>query len=370
MTVKVKPYPNDQNRWWVEIRFRWPEDRTLYRERRIAQVTSKSGALRWGEAAERTLICAGKAALTPPPPAKEVPTLKDFAPRFISEHARANRHKASGIHTKERIFALHLLPALGAKRLDEITDAEVQAFKTRESIQKLGRKSLNCIMTVLSSALNVARSWGIISTVPTIKMVKAESPPAPFYDFDQYAKLVEAARAAGSKYLLAVLLGGDAGLRRGEMLAIRKADVDLVRGQLHVRRSSWNGIEDLPKGGRSRSVTLTKELAKALQHAASPRVLGEINENEIQLWIERLTAAAGLPVTRSLHILRHTFCSHLAMHGAPTRAIQVAAGHASITTTELYMHLSPSAEEGAIRLLDDARQRGKGGAKVPASPLN
>src|SRR5207302_11400992 len=53
-----------------------------------------------------------------------------------------------------------------------------------------------------------------------------------------------------------------------------------------------------------------------------------------------------------VHRLRHTFCSHLAMRGAPARAIQELAGHMDLATTQRYMHLSPAAIEGAIRLLD------------------
>ena len=72
-------------------------------------------------------------------------------------------------------------------------------------------------------------------------------------------------------------------------------------------------------------------------------------------------------VQKGVHILRHTFCSHLAMQGAPSRAIQELAGHRDLGTTQRYMHLSPAALEAAIRLLERDEplaswsQRGGGG---------
>ena len=63
-------------------------------------------------------------------------------------------------------------------------------------------------------------------------------------------------------------------------------------------------------------------------------------------------AARRAHVKAGIHILRHTFCSHLAMRGAPARAIQELAGHQDLSTTQRYMHLSPSAVENAIRLLE------------------
>ena len=58
-----------------------------------------------------------------------------------------------------------------------------------------------------------------------------------------------------------------------------------------------------------------------------------------------------------VHILRHTFCSHLAMRGAPARAIQELAGHQDLTTTQRYMHLSPA----AIEARDQAARRDRHG---------
>jgi site-specific recombinase XerD len=55
---------------------------------------------------------------------------------------------------------------------------------------------------------------------------------------------------------------------------------------------------------------------------------------------------------RGVHILRHSFCSHLAMRGVPARSIQALAGHRNLTTTERYLHLSPRAIDDAIRLLE------------------
>ena len=61
--------------------------------------------------------------------------------------------------------------------------------------------------------------------------------------------------------------------------------------------------------------------------------------------IKRQEKRAGLRVT-GWHVLRHTFCSHLAMRGAPAIAIQELAGHASIAVTNRYMHLAPGELRG------------------------
>ena len=58
------------------------------------------------------------------------------------------------------------------------------------------------------------------------------------------------------------------------------------------------------------------------------------------------------------HILRHTFSSRLAMKGATAKSIQDLAGHRDLATTQRYMHLSPSALDDAIKLLDGTRNFG------------
>lgn len=62
--------------------------------------------------------------------------------------------------------------------------------------------------------------------------------------------------------------------------------------------------------------------------------------------------SAGADASGALHILRHTFCSHLAAKGAPALSIQKLAGHKSLSTTLGYMHLANGGTERAIRLLE------------------
>lgn len=77
-----------------------------------------------------------------------------------------------------------------------------------------------------------------------------------------------------------------------------------------------------------------------------------VTQKMVQVMMRRVASRAN--VKAGVHILRHTFCSHLAMRGAPARAIQELAGHQDLGTTQRYMHLSPAALEAAIRLLDAA----------------
>jgi site-specific recombinase XerD len=85
--------------------------------------------------------------------------------------------------------------------------------------------------------------------------------------------------------------------------------------------------------------------AGALRRRGEP-----LTQEVVQVLVRRTARQAN--VKPGIHILRHTFCSHLAMRGAPARAIQELAGHQDLGTTQRYMHLSPAALDAAIRLLE------------------
>ncbi len=223
---------------------------------------------------------------------------------------------------------------------------------------------------MLRVLMRMAVEWGVIERMPcTIRLLPAPKTSAGFFDFEEFESLVQAGQATDARAHLIVLLGGEAGLRCGEMMALEWCDVDLQKRQLRVRQSEWKGHVTAPKGGRMRYVPLTVRLAAALRahrHLRGARVLCSpeghaLTMREVQGLVRRAARRAG--VREGVHRLSHTFCSHLAMRGAPATAIQELAGHADLVTTQRYMHLSPAAIDAAIRLLDSSL-RGSGSGDI------
>ena len=358
MSVKVRPYK--RGGWEVDIRLRLADGR-MHRERTRSSASSRSAASRFGELRERELLLQGV-----PKRREEVPTLNAFWQRFMDGYVLANRLKPSGVAAKQSIGRAHLVPHLGTKRLDLITTEDVQ--RLMRALVVRAPKTVNNVLTVLNVLLRKAVEWDVVDRIPcTIRLLPIPKTQAQFHDFEQFEHLVNAAERLDARAYLLVLLGGEAGLRCGEMMALERGDIDLQKRQICVQRSDWKGHVTAPKGGRLRYVPMTIRLAAAVQkhrHLRGKRVLCQddgspLTQKIVQDHVGR--AARRANVKEGVHILRHTFCSHLAMRGAPARAIQELAGHQDLATTQRYMHLSPAAVDAAIRLLDGDRSASKRG---------
>jgi integrase len=377
--VKVREYRRrgkPSGSWEVDVRLDLPSG-GRYRERVKVAVTGRTNARRWALDREAEVLALARQGLDAVAirarlqgrevneDKMEIPTLETFKARFAREHLVAERRKPSSIAAVESIYREHLAPILGAKPVDAITEADVQVLKAR--LAGKSPKTTNNVLAVLGSMLRRAAEWGVIERVPRVRFLRVPLSTPPFYDFAEYRRLVEAAGKVDHRVEVVVLLGGDAGLRRGEMLALEWTDLDFPRHTIHVQRSEWNGQVTAPKGGRSRRVPMTERLAEALRahrHLRGPRVVygedGATPTNKVvRLWMEAAERRAMLPTKGRIHVLRHTFCSHLAMQGAPAKAIQELAGHTTLAMTARYMHLSPAAKDAAIRLLDQ-RPDGEG----------
>ena len=156
MSVNIRRHP--RGGWDVDINVLLATGDRHRERRKLSASYSKTTAREWGERRERELL------LTGPKVRKEVPTLEAFAPRFVDGYARANRQKPSGVAAKESILRLHLIPELGSRTLDTITNEQVQRLKLR--LHDKSPKTINNVLSVLNVLLKQSVEWGVLDKMP------------------------------------------------------------------------------------------------------------------------------------------------------------------------------------------------------------
>lgn len=152
-----------------------------------------------------------------------------------------------------------------------------------------------------------------------------------------------------------VRIAAYAGLRRGELVALRWRDVDFAGQKIVVRRSVSADVEvNSTKSRRAREVPLPDQAAEAFERLSrrsdftSPddyvfasRFGRRLDASALRRRFERARAAAGLGPLR-FHDLRHTYGSLLVAGGIDLASVKAAMGHARISTTERYLHARPA----------------------------
>lgn len=148
-----------------------------------------------------------------------------------------------------------------------------------------------------------------------------------------------------------------AGLRQGELLALRWRDVDFAGSALTVARAMSAGVESTTKSGRVRRVPLADQAAAALNRLSRREpftapgelvfcnLLGRpLDGSALRRRYRRAQLAAEVRPLR-FHDLRHTFGSLLAARGVDVVTIQKAMGHSALSTTSRYLHARPASEQ-------------------------
>lgn len=148
--------------------------------------------------------------------------------------------------------------------------------------------------------------------------------------------------------ILEVLYGG--GLRIGELCGLSLGDLDRRAGVVRVlgkgKKERICPLNETALAAVDRYLERRGELLAKLHPGADPEALflnhrgGRLTPRSIARHIDAYVRKLGLPRNVSPHALRHSFATHLLGSGADVRTIQELLGHASLSTTQRYMHVS------------------------------
>jgi integrase len=180
------------------------------------------------------------------------------------------------------------------------------------------------------------------------------------WDFEIREEVLAAMRAEDHQDAELVRVAAYAGLRMGELLALRWRHVDFPGHALTVARAMSAGVESSTKSGRVRRVPMPDQAAAALDRLSrredftDPDELVFVNPlgrpldgSALRRRFKRARDAAGLRPLR-FHDLRHTYGSLLAAAGVDLVTIQSAMGHSQLATTSRYLHAKPAAEQAEV----------------------
>ena len=308
------------------------------------------------------------------------------------------RKPAVKIRTYERyesFIRLQVIPHVGNIQLQKLTPMHLQSLYSKLLGDGKKASTVNTLHWMIHRALSDAVKWELIAKNPC----KAVEPPRRArYEFrvltvEEAQKLLAIARGHGMEALFVLAL--TTGMRRGELLALKWQDIDFEGGALHVRRAFTRAkgqryLEAEPKTQKSRRSILlapgTIEVLKQhrLKQLEAKRQAGEdweerdlvfctavgtpLNPNKVLERFGTLLKRAGLPHIR-LHDLRHSVATLLLKLDVHPKIVQELLGHGRIAETlDIYSHVLPTMQEGAMHKLNNNLQWRRGEAAMTLEP--
>jgi len=308
----------------------------------------------------------------PEPVHAAAPLLADYAPPWVRTRltVRGEPLRPRVRHLYENQLRLHIIPCMGSMRLTDITTPVVREWcATLRRPDGPGVSTAAKCYRLLRSILTTAVEDGLIAVNPcTIKgagVERAEERPIP-----SVAQALDLADAVGPRLRCAVLLAAFVGLRKGELLGLRRCDVDLVRREISVvqqRQVDRHGQQLVgpPKTDAGvRSLAIPSSLVDELQvhldayaqvggdgYVFTGERGGPLAAHVMHCAWAKARDDIGLPELH-FHDLRHLAGTLAASTGAGTKELMYRLGHASQQAALRYQHATAERDRAIADALD------------------
>ena len=289
---------------------------------------------------------------------------KDFAQKNYLPYAKAHLSPTTFERCKG-IIESSLGPHFDSY-LYRITTSDVERFKEKR-VGQVKASTVNREFSVLRHVLNCAGAWGYLRKNPCAAVKQFKDPPGRvrFLSPEEIVKLLAACdpmsyvqdpnnalnplsklRQLYLRPIVEILL--HTGMRRGELLGLRWADIDFKEKRITLEKT---------KNGERRVLPMNDTVYQALKslpiHLHKEKVFPDINTgNVVSVAFRKVCKRAGIE-NFHLHDLRHTFASYLTMAGNNLRTVGELLGHRDPRMTMRYSHLSPEHLKDAVAGLEN-----------------
>lgn len=196
-----------------------------------------------------------------------------------------------------------------------------------------------------------------------VELGKMRDRQVTFLSGDELKRFLNAPLAASQNELLATRdkaileLLFSTGLRVSELVSLRRDDIELNRGEIGVlgkgRKRRVVFVSDDARDWVKKYVKMRRDMGpflfsnhdRASQNrektkAGDRKNVEGLTPRSVQRMVEKYAREAGIMKTVTPHVLRHSFATDLLHNGADIRSVQVMLGHSSITTTQVYTHVT------------------------------
>ncbi len=289
-------------------------------------------------------------------------SIVDYITEFL-EHAEINKNQSIKTIINYQHYLMRFVDFAGLLKPHEITLPIVQKYRlylnriNDKHGLPLGKKTQSYHIIALRAFLKYLLKMDIPTLTPEkIDVGKLEQRSVEFLQIEEVSALIDAidnTKKSGARDLAMIELLYSTGLRVSELVNLDRDRVDLVRREFMVRG----------KGSKTRIVFVSERAASVVaEYLATrndtwkplfisysrPRNQGIKSTGEhkritpltVQNTIKALALKAGIVKHVTPHTLRHSFATNLLQNGADLRSVQELLGHASITTTQVYTHLT------------------------------
>ena len=274
---------------------------------------------------------------------REAPTVGELCDRYIEQHAEPHK-KPRSVEEDRRNIKLHIRPALGKKRVADVTRADVARLHHKMKGSPTGA---NRVLALLSTMFNIAEAWGMrpdfsnpCRRVKKFKEVARER----YLSADELARLgevlaeTERAQIESATTIAAIRLLIFTGARKSEILSMRWRDVDVENGISRLPDSK-TGAKNIYLSAPALSVLDGLDRGDVDEYVLTGRRSGGRFGALDQAWA-RIRKKAKLDDVR-IHDLRHSFASVAVGLGEGLPIVGKILGHSVPQTTARYGHVAP-----------------------------